>query len=149
MNDGKVNRQGGGTQIGAIAEDDFAQDNRMTQGLLGVVVGGRHSVDSKEGKETVVIALGVEQALAQSFGFFFRDGFFANEMKAALEVRDLRFGIGEGNGLRVSKTPQAARAIRVSPCIRAFACMQGPLAHEPEGAADQGEDSGKAVRWHG
>jgi len=108
VNDGKVNRQGGGTQIGAIAEDDFAQDNRMTQGLLGVVVGGRHSVDSKEGKETVVIALGVEQALAQSFGFFFRDGFFANEMKAALEVRDLRFGIGEGNGLRVSKTPQAA-----------------------------------------
>jgi len=78
----------------------------MAQGLFGVVVGGRHSVDPKEGKETVVIAFGIYQALAEGFRFLVGDLFFTNEIQSAVEGWDLGLGFGEGYGPRVSKFPQ-------------------------------------------
>ena len=69
------------TPVGAVAEDEFAENDRIAQGLFRIVVGRRHAVDAQKSKEPVVIAFGVNnEPLAQVFGLRmvarrFADGF--------------------------------------------------------------------------
>jgi hypothetical protein len=65
MQQGEIDGQGVSAPIGAIAEDDSAEDHGMTEAAFRKVVGGRHAMDAQEGKEAVGVALGIQQTLAE------------------------------------------------------------------------------------
>ena len=80
----------------AIAEDDFAKDDRMAQDLFGVIVGGRHSVDFQEGEQTGMIPVGIQKSPAKVFCLRMAESVFADAMKSAVKRGDAGFGLGEG-----------------------------------------------------
>jgi len=97
MEDGEIDRQSVGAMSRTIAEDDFAEDDGMAEGLFGVIVGGGHAVNAQESEEAVVIALWVDEALAQVLGFRTRNRFAADVAEPTVERRDFGLSRGEGN----------------------------------------------------
>jgi hypothetical protein len=69
MEEGEVDSQSVSALVRAVAEDELAKNDRVAQGLFRIVIGRWHPVDGKESKEPVVIAVWIQQPLAQIFGF--------------------------------------------------------------------------------
>ena len=103
IKDGEINSQGESSLFGTIAENDFAKDGRMTKGLFGMIVGGRHSRDFQEGKEAVKIPFRIEKSLAKILCFRVMKSFFTEMEKAIAKRRDPRFGLSKGNVSQVAK----------------------------------------------
>lgn len=97
IDDREIDGCGLGSGIGAVAEYDFAKDYRVAQRLFGMIVGWGHPIYAQKGEEAVVLALGVEQALAKVFGFWMCQGFAANAVELSIERSDLRFGVSEAH----------------------------------------------------
>jgi len=104
VKDGEIDRECVSALVGAAAEDDLAKDDRLAEGLLGMVVRGRHAVDFEEGEEAVVITLRIEEAQAQAFRVGVRDRGGAEGMEFVVEFRDARFGGEEADPPRVALT---------------------------------------------
>lgn len=103
MDQGKVDGQSVGALVGTIAEDEFSEDDRMSQGLFRIVVGWRHAVDVEESKKPVVFALGIQKSLAQIFGLGVLAWRFADAVKDAVKLRDFGLCLGKGNLAGVSE----------------------------------------------
>lgn len=103
MEEGEVDAEGVGAEGGAVAENDFAEDDWVAEGSFRVVIGGGHAVEAQEGEEAVVIALGIEQALTEVFRLWIGDGEAADAVKPTVQGRDLGLGIGKGDLARIAK----------------------------------------------
>ena len=69
MQDREIDRQALGAKGGAVAEDQLSENDGMAQSLFRIVIRRRQVVDFQEGEEPVIVALRVEQALAEVFRF--------------------------------------------------------------------------------
>ena len=90
MNEGEVDGQGEGSLLGAVAEDEFAEDDRVTEGLFRVIIGRRHPVDIEESKEPEVIAFWVQKSLAEVFSIRVMAWGFADAVKGSVKGGDFR-----------------------------------------------------------
>ena len=84
MDEGEIDGQGMSAAVGTVAEDQFAEDDRVAQGLFGIVISRGHAVDVEESKEPVVVALGIAEPLAQVFGFGVMAGTFAGAVERSV-----------------------------------------------------------------
>ena len=67
MNEGKVDGHGVSAEQGTITKDNFAKDDWVAKGLFGVIVGGRHVVDTQESKKAMIITFWIDEALTKVF----------------------------------------------------------------------------------
>ena len=104
VKDGEIDGQCVSALDGAAAEDDLAKENRLAEGLLGMVVRWRHAVDREEREQAVVIALGIEEAQAQAFRIGVRDRGGADGLELLVEYGDARLGGEEGKASGVALT---------------------------------------------
>ncbi len=79
--------QGVSAEVGAIAEDDFAEDDGMAQAAFRNIVGRRHAMDAQERKEAVGVALGIEQTLAEVLRLRVINGRVAPRVACSLRMR--------------------------------------------------------------
>lgn len=107
VEDGEIDGEGVSALGGAVAKDDFAEDDGQAEGLFGMVVGGRHAVDVEEGEETVVVAFGIEEPDAEGLGIGVRNGVGAKGMELVVEPGDP--GLGDEDG-KVSGVPLTAQS---------------------------------------
>ena len=77
----------------------------MPQGLFGVVVGRRHVVDVEKGKDPVVVAFRVEEALAQVFGLRVLAWSFTDAVQRGVKL--WAFGLCLGKG-KLAGVPEPA-----------------------------------------
>ena len=82
-------------ESGAITEADFAEDNRESETLLGMIVGGFHAVDVEEGEDAVSIALWINESLPEVFSIGIVQVRAADGIECALKFRFARLGFGE------------------------------------------------------
>ena len=94
--------------LGAVAEDELVEDDRVAKGLFRIVVGRRHAVDGQKSKEPVVIAFGVNEPLAQVFGLRMATRRFADAFEPGIKSRDFVLGVSEGNLARVAQAADLA-----------------------------------------
>ena len=93
----KVGAEGLRADGGPVAETDFAEDDGETEGLLCVVVGGFHTVDIEEGKDTIGIAVWINESLPEIFGMGIVQAGMADGIEYALTFRFARLGFREGH----------------------------------------------------
>ena len=96
VQDRKIDGQALCAESRTIAKDQFPEDDRMAQGLFRIVIRGRHVVDLQESKELVIVALGIDQPLAEAFGFGMVAGFFANAEERSVEFGNFGARLGKG-----------------------------------------------------
>jgi len=89
--------------IGAAAEAEFSENDRMAQDLFGIVVSRRHAVDVKESEEALVFAFRVQKPLAQVFRFRVMARGFADEVKGVVKSRGFGLRLGKGKLAEVSE----------------------------------------------
>lgn len=104
----EIGAEGGCAQSGAISEADFAEDDRESEALLGVIIGGFHAVDVEEGKEAQGVALGIDESLPEVFGVRMNQGCATKRAEAVLERGFALSRGGEGNQAAVPGMAQLA-----------------------------------------
>ena len=105
MDEREVDSHRAGALVGAVAEDELSKDDRVAQGLFRVVIGRWHPVDIQESKEPIVVALWIQQSLAQIFGLRVMARFFADAGKGSIKPGAFGFCLGEG---KLAGVPEAA-----------------------------------------
>lgn len=98
----KVRAEGFGARIGTVPEADFAEDDREPETLFGMVVGGRHTVDIEESEDSVGVALGIDESLAEILGVGIIKRLSAEGGEAAFDAGFLAACGGEGKVTPVS-----------------------------------------------
>ena len=109
MEDGEIDGECVSALGGTAAKDDFTEDDRLAERLLGMVVGWGHAVDVEEGEEAMVIALGIEETQAETFGIGVRDGVCAKGVQLVVEFGDKSLGGTEGDFACVTLTSEITR----------------------------------------
>ena len=97
VNDREVDGQGMRAVLRAVSKNDFAKNHRHAQGLFGMVIGGRHVMDIKEGEQAVIVAFGIKESLSERFGLRVGNGLFADRLKFFAQPRDAGLGGAEGH----------------------------------------------------
>ena len=105
MDEGEIDGQGVGAPVGAVTEDEFAENNRVPQGLFRIVVGRRHAVDVEKGKDPVVVAFWIEETLAQVFGLRVLAWHFTSAVQRG--AKRWAFGLCLGKG-KLAGVPESA-----------------------------------------
>lgn len=109
MEDGEIDGECVSPLRGTAAKDDFPEDDRLAECLFGMVVGWGHAVDVEEGEQAEVVAFGVEEAQAETFGFGVRDGVGAKGAQLVVEFGDMSLGGPEGDFAYVTLTSKITR----------------------------------------
>ena len=110
VEDGEIDGESVSALFGTVPEDDFAEDDRLPERLLGMIVGWRHAVDIEEREQAVVIALGIEEAQSKTLGIRVREGFGAEDVQLVVEFWDARLGGAEGDQPCVALTTKITSA---------------------------------------
>ena len=95
--EGKVGAECVGAERGAAAEADFTEDDRKSEALLGMVVGGLHAVDVKEGEDSICVAVRINESLPEIFGMGIVQVRAADGVESTLKLGLTRPGFEEGN----------------------------------------------------
>ena len=93
----EIGAEGLRAEHGTVAETDLAEDDRQSEALLGMVVGGLHAVDIEEGEDSICIAFGVDDSLSEIFAMGIVQARPANGIEFALQLRLAIPGPGEGD----------------------------------------------------
>ena len=72
--------------VGSAAKNIFTKQDRLSECLLGMVVGGRHAVDFEESEEPIKIAFGVEYSQAEFLSIGIRQWVCADGVKTFVET---------------------------------------------------------------
>ena len=105
VDEGEVDSHGVGAPIGAVAEDEFSEDDRVTEGLFRIVIGWWHAVNVEESKEPVVVAFWIQESLAKVFGFRVLARHFADAVKRRVKRRDIGLRLEKG---KLMDVPEAS-----------------------------------------
>jgi len=96
VQDGEVDGECVSALDRTVPEDDLTKEDRLPECSFGMIVRRGHAVYIEKCEQTMIIALGIEEAQPKTLGRRVRDGLGTEDMQLGVEVGDAGLGGAEG-----------------------------------------------------